>query len=87
MYFIIDSFKSLYESPDIWMEWIQKGTIFFYLLSTPVRAIFEGTNIEITNTMMSRMHFYNKLEEEELGEEFTKGNFTGAKKKSQQEKR
>ena len=61
-YSICNPFNSLYELPDIWMEWIQKGRIFF-----PSSG---GQTFEMTNTMASRMHLFKKLEEEQVEGEF-----------------
>ena len=75
-YFIVDPF-------DIWMESIKKGAIFpTKYFSAPAGAIFGRTNIEMTNTITSRMDL-NKEYEEEVVREFTKeANFDKCKRKN-----
>ena len=50
---------------------MRKAPYFSQVLSVPAGVIFKGTNSEMTNTMMNRMHLYKEKEEEQVGGEFT----------------
>ena len=77
------TFKSSYKSFVISMERIQEDAVFFQVLSTLSVAIFRGTVNEMTNTMMSHMHFLRKSGEEQVRREFVvEKNFTRGKRKN-----
>ena len=61
VYFIFDPFKSLYESFDFWMEWIQEGAVFL------PKNIWRKRIKRMTNTMTCYIYLHKELEEDQVG--------------------
>ena len=63
---------SSYESPDIWMERIKKGSIFFFKYFWPRQELSGERTFEMINPKMSHMYWFKELEEQQVEGEFTK---------------
>ena len=58
--FIVDPFKSSYESFDFWTEWIQESAIFFPITFCICLIIFGVTNTEMKIEMTNYIHLYRE---------------------------